>query len=118
MASQFWSLITIADEQNDCIQCLKDISVIEVEKPELHGLVRSSSASQCNSTYDSLLSTEISCRKLIDDISLIILSLNMLSDDYNAVTSRSNALMKTCEDLLEQQVSKLFEYACVNCTLI
>ena len=108
MSSQLWSYCNISDEQVACIQNIREFNSLdycdsndEIITPDLD---KQSESTQTNSAYDSLLATESSCRKLLDDINLIILSLNMLSEDYNAVTNRSNSLMKTCEDLLEQQV--------------
>jgi len=47
---------------------------------------------------------ESSCHSFVERIDEALQSLSELSMSYSDVTSRTNTLMQSCEDLLEQQV--------------
>lgn len=47
---------------------------------------------------------ESSCHSFVEKIDEVLQTLSELSSSYTDVTSRTNTLMQSCEDLLEQQV--------------
>ena len=51
-----------------------------------------------------LLDTEITCKTYLDSIDELLQTLSSLSVSYYDVTGRTNILMASCEDLLDQQV--------------
>ena len=57
-----------------------------------------------------LTDDEKCCREFIDKIDEVLLILSTLSTSYSDVTGRTNTLMRSCEDLLEQQVCLNFNF--------
>lgn len=108
-----WDTCVLNDLQQAEIAKLDEIIATGYSDNHLDQLVENSNDKNNSNTFnddsdtfemkDLLTKTELSCHIFLDQIDEVLQTLSNLSTIYYEVTGRTNTLMRSCEDLLEQQ---------------
>ena len=100
------SQLSIISKYENLLNEATETELSKSTKDAMNGIEFSSSQSDYEiQTMEKVLSeNEKSCKEFIDKIDDVLQILSDLSTSYSDVTGRTNTLMMSCEDLLEQQV--------------
>lgn len=100
----------ILNYETNLLESNKEVETTIPNSSHAHSLGSSSSESdyEIQIMKEVLTQSEISCHEFLDKIDEVLQVLSNLSSSYFDVTGRTNTLMRSCEDLLEQQVYTYF----------
>lgn len=118
-AMDSWEYSLLDESQLNEIAKLESYLIQEYETNELNDLDNNkitTSETDGNNDNDNneddieamkniIVNAESSCHLFVERIDEALQNLSELSTSYSDVTSRTNTLMQSCEDLLEQQVT-------------
>jgi hypothetical protein len=119
MSSNVWELCQIDDEQVMLIQQLAH-TYEELENPPAVSLTHDGSSvsddsdlnkgdsgnlSGIGGLHAALIQTEHTCANFVTDLDKMLSSLQELASAHDSVTGRTNSLMMSCENLMEEQHS-------------
>ncbi len=121
MSLSIWDVCSLDSEQEACIRALKDASRFQpapdapdVKQANNQTAVESSSVNdnailqeidpEIIFTKKNLISSEQACKQFITELDDLINILGKITSCHDDVTSRTNNLMRNCEDLLDRQV--------------
>ena len=114
-SASIWELCLLDANQEECIRTVKAHTKLNVSEDKVSNDAEKNyvdNESNDKSDLDpmvvysqeNLISTEDTCQRFVAELDLMVGVLGEISTAHNAVTGRTNSLMRNCEDLLERQV--------------